>query len=65
MLGFIKQVCNKTSANGQPAWHPDLPDSCKNGLLISEKVYFMVRIVHNAYNKISVRFIATPLDRLL
>lgn len=44
VLGFIKQVCNKSLTTDQAAWYPDLPDSCKNGLLISDKLYFMVII---------------------
>lgn len=41
-VGFVTQVCNKSSAVDQPAWHPDLPNSCKNGLLISENLYLTV-----------------------
>ena len=44
LLGFVKQACNKSAATDQPAWHPSLPNSCENGLLISEKLYLMVSI---------------------
>lgn len=43
VLGFVKQICKKNLDTDQPAWHPSLPNSCENGLLISEKLYLMVR----------------------
>ena len=43
VLGFVKQVCKKNLNTDQTAWHPSLPISCENGLLISEKLYLMVR----------------------